>query len=133
MSEKHFGSFEEFWPHYVRAHSNKTNRRLHFVGTTLGVACVAGGVLWRKPLLLAAGPILGYGISWIGHFVFEKNVPLTFTNPLYSARADWLMWGKIANGTMDAEVERYVAEKAAEVAPAETASANGAVVDVTAN
>jgi hypothetical protein len=131
MSEKHFGSFEEFWPHYVRAHSKKTNRRLHFVGTTLGVACVAGGVLWRKPLLLAAGPILGYGISWIGHFVFEKNIPATFSHPLWSLKGDFIMWRKIANGTMDAEVERFIKEHEAEAAGVE--AANGAPVEATAN
>ena len=114
MSDKpgkpQYASFDDFWPDYARAHSNKTNRRLHFVGSTLALACVGGAALLRRPLLLLAAPVVGYGFAWVGHFVFEKNKPASFTHPLYSFKADWLMWSKIANGTMDAEVERYVGE-----------------------
>jgi hypothetical protein len=131
MSEKeHFESFEDFWPHYVRAHSEKTNRRLHFIGTTLAMGCVGGAALLRRPLLLLAAPVVGYGFAWVGHFVFQKNIPATFGNPLYSLRADFVMWSKIANGTMDAEVERYAGDEG------EGASAdgvNGARVEATAN
>ncbi len=132
---KHYASFEEFWPDYVRAHTNRTCRQLHFAGLTLAAASIGAGLLFRKRSLLLAAPVFGYGFAWFGHFVFEKNVPLTFTYPLYSLRADWLMWAKMASGTMDAEVERFVAEMAAVATAPETsaASANGAVVDVTAN
>jgi hypothetical protein len=130
---KQYASFDEFWPDYVRAHTNRTCRQLHFVGLTLAAASIGGALLFRKRSLLLAAPVFGYGFAWFGHFVFEKNVPLTFTHPVFSLRADWLMWAKMATGKMDAEVERYVAEKAAEVAPVEAESANGAAVDVTAN
>jgi hypothetical protein len=30
--------FPEFYPHYLAEHSNRTCRRLHFVGTSLGLA-----------------------------------------------------------------------------------------------
>jgi hypothetical protein len=138
---KTYASFEEFWPDYVRAHQNKTNRQLHFVGSTLALACVGGAVLFRRPLLLLAAPLVGYGFAWVGHFGFEKNKPASFTNPIYSFRADWVMWSKIANGTMDAEVERYAsAEESA--APAQATAAapqeaapftNGVRVDATSN
>jgi hypothetical protein len=131
MSEKHFGSFAEFWPHYVRAHSNKTNRQLHFLGITLAVACAAGGVFTRRPLLVLAAPIVGYGLSWVGHYVFEKNTPATFEHPVWSLKADFVMWTKIANGTMDAEVERVAKEHGGEGTADE--AANGAPVEVTAN
>jgi hypothetical protein len=130
MNEQRFESFDEFWPHYVRAHSNRTNRKLHFVGTTLAMGCVAGAVVLRRPLLLLAAPVVGYGFAWVGHFVFEKNVPATFGHPLYSLRADFVMWSKIANGTMDAEVERYVTN---DVGTEEHAKANGVHAEATAN
>ena len=136
MSEHHFESFEEFWPHYVRAHANPTNRRLHFVGTSLAMACVAGAALLRRPLLLLAAPVVGYGFAWVGHFGFEKNTPASFGHPLYSFRADFVMWSKIANGTMDAEVERYTKPEATvTTAVSEPKDANGvhADVSVTAN
>ena len=130
-SPSHFASFEDFWPHYVRAHSNKTNRKLHFIGSSLALACVGGAALLRRPLLLLAAPVVGYGFAWVGHFVFEKNTPASFSHPLYSFRADWVMWSKIANGTMDAEVARYTEEEPkAEHVPE---GANGAHADATAN
>jgi hypothetical protein len=132
MSDKpQFASFEEFWPYYVRAHSNKTNRRLHFVGTTLAMGCVGAAALLRRPSLLLAAPVVGYGFAWVGHFVFQKNVPATFGHPAWSFKADFVMWSKIANGTMDAEVERYAGGSDAQ--PEHATGANGAHVEATAN
>jgi hypothetical protein len=63
--------------------------------------------------------------------VFEKNIPATFSHPLWSLKGDFIMWRKIANGTMDAEVERFIKEHEAEAAAVE--AANGAPVEATAN
>jgi hypothetical protein len=30
-------TFEEFYPLYLQEHKNRTNRRLHFMGSTLGL------------------------------------------------------------------------------------------------
>ena len=131
MSDKKtYASFEEFWPDYVRAHSNPTNRKLHFVGSSLALACVAGGVLLRRKSLFLLAPVVGYGFAWVGHFGFEKNVPASFSNPLHSFRADWKMWKMILDGSMDAEVEKYVTSQAE---PTADESTNGAHRDVTAN
>jgi len=105
-----FSSFEEFWPHYVRAHSNKTSRRLHFAGTTLGVALLAAGIVTRRKSLMLAAPVVGYGLAWVGHFVFEGNTPATFGHPLWSLRGDFRMYKKMLDGTMDDEVTRCAAE-----------------------
>ncbi len=124
MSERReFGSFEEFWPFYVKEHSKKATRILHFVGTTAAGACVLGGLLTKRRWLLAVAPVVGYGPAWIGHFFIEKNRPATFQHPLWSLRADGVMWWKTLTRTMDAEVERVLAE---ERARAEKPSANEA-------
>lgn len=107
MSQR-FESFEEFWPYYVRAHSEKTNRVLHFVGTTASVGTALMGLMTGRLALLAVAPVLGYGPAWIGHFVFEGNVPATFGHPLWSLRADFIMWSKMLRGEMEAEVEAAV-------------------------
>jgi hypothetical protein len=101
-------TFEEFWDVYVRAHSNATNRKLHFAGTSLAMGCVAGAFLLRRPSLLVLAPVVGYGFAWFGHFVFEKNKPASFDHPLWSFKADMLMWTKIAQGVMDDEVARVL-------------------------
>jgi hypothetical protein len=100
-------TFEDFWPYYVSQHRNKRCRQLHFAGTTIAMGCVAISP-WNPAALLAA-PIAGYGLAWIGHFVFEKNRPATWGGPmaaLYSLRGDLRMWRMMLEGTMDAEVER---------------------------
>jgi hypothetical protein len=112
MEEKRYGTFEEFWPFYVREHSKKATRIFHFVGTTAAVTCAGIGLLTRRPWMLVVAPVLGYGPAWISHFFIEKNKPATFKYPLWSLKADFVMWKKIVTGTMDEEVERCLREHA---------------------
>lgn len=95
-----FEDYEAFWPYYVSEHRDPTNRRLHFAGTTLVMAMATNPLAW--PLL----PVAGYGFAWLGHFKFEKNRPATFDYPLWSLRADFRMWRKIALGDMDRELAK---------------------------
>ena len=111
MSERRdFKSFEEFWPFYVKEHSKKSTRILHFIGTTAAMGCVAGGLLTKRRWLLAVAPVAGYGPAWIAHFFVEGNKPASFKYPLYSLRADLVMWTKMVTFKMDAEVERILRE-----------------------
>lgn len=105
---KRFETYEEFWPFYVREHSNKLNRTLHVAGTSAALGLLAAGVLTRRPLFLLAAPIVGYGFAWAGHFIVQKNKPATFQYPLWSLRGDLEMLAKTYAGTMDAEVERVM-------------------------
>jgi hypothetical protein len=100
-------SFEEFWPYYVSQHRDKTNRRLHFIGTTIAMGCVAAAPF--VPAALIGAPVAGYGFAWVGHFGFEKNKPASWLGPkevLWSLRGDLRMWTKMLTGQMDAEIER---------------------------
>lgn len=114
-----FESFEEFWPFYVREHSDPTNRKLHFTGTALALATVGYAVLKRKPKALLVAPLFGYGFAWVGHFLVEKNRPATFAHPLWSLRGDFKMFANMLAGTMDEEVRR-VMESEAPKAPSAT-------------
>jgi hypothetical protein len=98
-------SYEEFWPFYVSQHLHPTNRALHFVGTTLVLACLTAGIL-ASPWWLLASPAAGYGFAWVGHFVFEKNRPATFTYPLWSLRGDFRMYRLTWLGRMGPEIRR---------------------------
>jgi hypothetical protein len=100
VDPRSFKSFAEFYPFYLGEHSNRTCRRLHFVGSTLALLCLAAA-LWRgQPLLLLAALLCGYGFAWVGHFVFEKNRPATFKRPLYSLAGDWRMYAEIWAGKL---------------------------------
>ncbi|MFM8589167.1 MAG: Mpo1-like protein [Limnohabitans sp.] len=79
-------------------HSNRTCRRLHFIGSSLALVCL---VLWAatgEPGFLAGALLSGYGLAWVGHFVFEKNRPASFRRPLYSFMGDWVMFKDILTG-----------------------------------
>ncbi|MFN0252826.1 MAG: Mpo1-like protein [Kofleriaceae bacterium] len=101
-------SFEEFWPFYVSQHQDPTCRKLHFVGTTIAMGCLAAAPF--NPWLALAAPVAGYGFAWVGHFVFEKNKPASWLGPkefVWSLRGDLRMWKHTLLGTMNAEVERH--------------------------
>jgi len=107
MFENKPESYEEFWPYSVSQHLNPTCRKLHFVGTGLALSHLAIAPVF-PPALLAA-PVYGYGLAWIGHFVFEKNKPASWLGPrelVWSLRGDLRMFGKMIRGTMDAEIDR---------------------------
>ena len=126
MGDQEFRTFEEFWPFYVKEHQKKATRILHFVGTTGAMACVAGGLLTKRRWLLALAPVVGYGPAWISHFFIEGNRPASFKHPLWSFRADLVMWSKMVRFKMNAEVERVLREEReqAEKATASTTSAH---------
>lgn len=94
MSEK-FGSFREFYPHYLSEHRDRTCRALHLVGTALVLLVIAVTIWTANPWWLLAAPVAGYGFAWAGHFFFEHNRPATFTYPLYSLAGDWVMFFEV--------------------------------------
>jgi len=98
IDPRSFQSFAEFYPFYLSEHGNRTCRRLHFVGSTLGLVCLALLVATRNWWWLPTGLVLGYAFAWIGHFGFEKNKPASFKRPLYSFMGDWVMYKDIWTG-----------------------------------
>lgn len=93
-----FDSLAEFYPFYLGEHRNRTCRRLHFVGSSLTLGCLAALLLTGQWLWLPTAFVCGYGFAWIGHFAFEKNRPATFRHPLYSFLSDWIMYKDILVG-----------------------------------
>ena len=93
-----FASFAEFYPFYLTEHANRTCRRLHFVGTTLVVACLVTLAATGNAWWLAGALVAGYGFAWTGHFFFEHNRPATFGHPFYSFAGDWVMYRDMLTG-----------------------------------
>ncbi len=93
-----YSSFREFYPFYLGEHSNRICRRLHFIGSTLVLATVVLALGTRDARWLWLAPLFGYGFAWIGHIVFEKNRPATFSHPLYSFAGDWVMFLGVLRG-----------------------------------
>ena len=95
---KRFTTFREFYPFYLSEHRNVSCRRLHFVGSSLVIILVAVAIATRNPWWLLGALLCGYGFAWVGHFVFEKNRPASFKQPLYSFTGDWVMYWQIWTG-----------------------------------
>ena len=97
MAER-IDNFADFYPYYLEEHSNRTCRRLHFVGTTLALATLVAAFVTLNFWLLLLVPVFGYAFAWVGHFFFEKNRPATFTYPFYSLMGDFVMYKDILTG-----------------------------------
>ncbi|WP_326533382.1 Mpo1-like protein [Pseudorhodoferax sp.] len=95
VDPRQFKSFAEFYPFYLSEHRDRTCRRLHFVGSSLGLVCLALLLYTGQWRWLAIGLACGYAFAWIGHFGFEKNKPASFKRPLYSLMGDWAMYRDI--------------------------------------
>lgn len=93
-----FASFSEFYPYYLSEHSNRSCRRLHFVGTSLALGCLAAAILTLNAWWILGALFSGYLFAWIGHFFFEKNRPATFKYPFYSFLGDWVMFKDMLTG-----------------------------------
>jgi hypothetical protein len=102
--------FAEFWPHYLGAHRDPRTRAMHYVGTSLGVICLAVFVVTLAWPWLAAAPVAGYGFAFVSHVVFEHNNPKTFEHPLWSFMADFVMLGRFLAGRLAPELARLPAK-----------------------
>lgn len=108
---RRYQTFEEFWPYYVSEHASEWTRALHFAGTTIAGLCLASAIAARRPSLILGALVGGYGPAWVSHFFIEKNRPATFTYPTWSLLADLRMWSLIAQGKMQAEVDRVLSDR----------------------
>ena len=95
-----YKTFSSFYPFYLSQHQDRTNRRLHFVGSWLVVGIIVATLLTQNWWLLIGAPVAGYFFAWVGHFFFEKNQPATFTYPFYSLMGDWVMFFQMVTGKM---------------------------------
>ena len=100
-----FATFGQFWPYYLQQHARRGTRIAHYAGTTLVVLLPLLATATGRWRLLLSLPAAGYGFAWAGHALFEKNRPATFRYPLWSLRADFLMWHHFLKGRLDRDLE----------------------------
>lgn len=100
MTPARITRFSEFYPFYLSEHSNRMCRRLHFIGSTGVILCLVMFFATSNAWWLLGTVFAGYGAAWVGHLVFEKNRPATFTYPLWSLACDWLMYRDMLRGRL---------------------------------
>ncbi len=71
-----------FYPAYLKAHSNKGNQVLHFIGASLFFVLLALAFILPNPWLIAAAIFAGYLLPGIGHHFFQHNDSFRSTKPV---------------------------------------------------
>lgn len=104
-TQKTYTTFWDFYPYYLTEHARPVNRTMHYIGTSLVIACLLYGIYSGKFWLLAFIPLCGYGFAWFGHFVLEKNRPATFKYPFYSLASDFVMYYHMLTGQVNRKVD----------------------------
>ena len=91
-------NYQQFYQFYLTEHHDLTCRRLHFVGSSIGLYMIAKAITKKQKRYLVYGLLAGYACAWVGHFGFEKNKPASFKQPFYSFISDWRMFSHIVTG-----------------------------------
>ena len=103
-------TYREFWPRYLAAHADPRTRALHYFGTAAAAAIVILFLVTRDWWWLVAAPVAGYAFAWLGHAVFERNRPETFSHPLWSLYSDFRMLFLFLAGRLGGET-RHVGDE----------------------
>ena len=73
-----YTSYKDFFPYYLREHSKRNTRILHYIGTGLGQIILWTSIFTQSWLFIPLAFVCGYAFAWIGHFFIEHNKPATF-------------------------------------------------------
>lgn len=98
--------YRDFWLHYLREHSGRRTRAIHYVGTALVLAAAVALVVTGNGWWALAMPVGGYGFAWFAHFFVEKNRPATFTHPWWSLLSDFRMFFLAVSGRLGPHLVR---------------------------
>lgn len=100
-------NYNEFYRFYLTEHRDITSRRLHAAGSSVGIYFFSKAIRQRKAKYLVYGLVSGYACAWVGHFIFEKNKPASFKQPLYSFISDWRMLSDIVRGNLSLKDRKF--------------------------
>jgi|TARA_R100000908_G_C3681677_1_gene99972 hypothetical protein len=88
----------EYYKHYLSLHKNKKCILLHFLGQ-LATITYTVWILWNWYwFLIPIIPFIVYPFAWTGHYLFEKNEPAAFKDPVKAKLSDWMMFRDILLG-----------------------------------
>ncbi|MFI5983614.1 Mpo1-like protein [Streptomyces sp. NPDC051555] len=90
--------FDQRFEEYMRGHTSEASRWMHVVGMSAAAAAAVVTVRRRRPGRLWTVPAAFFAFAWSGHFVFERNLPVGFTDPGAAFSGDLKMIYMMATG-----------------------------------
>ncbi|MEI7031230.1 Mpo1-like protein [Streptomyces pratensis] len=90
--------FDQRFEDYMRGHTSEASRWMHVAGLLAAAGAATAAARRRRPALLWAVPGAFFTFAWSGHFVFERNLPVGFTDPGAAFSGDLKMIGMMLSG-----------------------------------
>jgi hypothetical protein len=81
MNPERPATFDEFYRLYLDQHRHPATRAFHLAAKVLMAGALAVAVLQPSWLALLAAPFLGVLPCWLGHLLFDRNQPTSWTRP----------------------------------------------------
>jgi len=94
-------NMKEYYEMYLTLHQNKICRRLHVLGQLMTILWVIGCFCYEYYWFLLLTPFVVYPFAWSGHYLFEKNKPAAFKDPIKAKISDWIMLFDILRGKVE--------------------------------
>ena len=89
---------KEYYKHYLNLHQDRRCRLLHFIGQLATITFTVWILYNWYWYLIPAIPFIVYPFAWTGHYMFEKNEPAAFHDPIKAKISDWMMFRDIILG-----------------------------------
>ena len=105
-------TFQQFWPHYLRAHRRPRTRVAHYVATAVAFSAIGAAIYYRVPLIALGAIAISYAIALASHAIFERNRSLMFVNPAWGALSDLKMCWLALTGALAGELALHVGPSA---------------------
>jgi hypothetical protein len=80
--KKFIKELNDFYPTYLKAHSDVGNRILHFIGSTLFFTLIVIAFILKIWWLILAAVFIGYFLPGIGHKFFQHNNSFRASKPV---------------------------------------------------
>ena len=104
---KKINSFSEFWPEYLRAHSDPASRAFHVSGMALSLVAAAALLSCGMVFFLVLAIIPAQLGAWVGHKLSPRHDRVSEQHPDWAAIADLKMFGLFLTGRLAAELARF--------------------------
>lgn len=78
LKQENFRSFKDFYPFYLSQHSNRTCRRLHNIGSLIGIVLLLNFIARPSFSRLLYPFLAGYGFAWVRSLDQRVSPPVAY-------------------------------------------------------